>query len=348
MTAFALAPQQPRLIWRYGFFVGLAIGLLAKGPLALILVIGPLLPWMIWHRNASKYLGAMPWWRGTLLIIVLSLPWYIAAELKTPGFLNYFIVGEHFLRFIDPGWPGDLYGSAHRRPFGSIWLHWVLASFPWGLIGIYALFARITKQSGRKEIELALHDSRFTYLLCWSLFTPIFFTMAGNTLWTYVLPALPAFAITLASYFVRGEPSDPFRGWHLTGLATAVVPLGVLMFTLIFVAQPERLRTEKALVSYVKKVSHPGDQLMFVGRRSFSGSFYSDGKAGLISLEQLPGVIAAASASIYLAIPKALVEAVEVHLQQEVKASFENRRYVLFKLPAASKSTQTERSAANS
>src|SRR5690606_37237819 len=51
MSAFALAPRQPLPRWRYGFFLGLALGLLAKGPLALVLVAGPLLPWLLWHRN---------------------------------------------------------------------------------------------------------------------------------------------------------------------------------------------------------------------------------------------------------------------------------------------------------
>lgn len=335
MTAFALASRQPRLIWRYGFFVGLSIGLLAKGPLALILIAGSLLPWMLWHRNASEYLCAMPWWRGTLLTVVLTLPWYIAAELKTPGFLNYFIVGEHFLRFLDSGWAGDLYGSAHQRPFGSIWPYWVMASFPWGLIGAYALLVRMTKRSGREKIRLALKDSRLTYLLFWSLFTLAFFTMAGNILWTYVLPALPAFAIVLANYVVCRHPGDPVYGSRLPWVATAVVPVGVLMFALVFVTQPERLRTEKALVSHVKEVSEPGDQLLFVGSRSFSGRFYSDGTAGLVSLEQLPDVIAAAPAALHLAIPKDLVGAVETRLARQVKASFENNRYVLLTLPAA-------------
>ena len=133
MVSFLLAPRDPRPLWRYGFFVGLAIGLLAKGPLALALTAGAMVPWMLWHRNARAQLRALPWAAGIALTLTLALPWYIAAELKTPGFLRYFIVGEHILRFVDPGWQGDRYGSAHQRPYGSIWLDWLLATMPWGL-----------------------------------------------------------------------------------------------------------------------------------------------------------------------------------------------------------------------
>ena len=87
MVSFLLAPRDPRPLWRYGFFVGLAIGLLAKGPLALALTAGAMVPWMLWHRNARAQLRALPWAAGIALTLTLALPWYIAAELKTPCLL---------------------------------------------------------------------------------------------------------------------------------------------------------------------------------------------------------------------------------------------------------------------
>jgi hypothetical protein len=56
------------------------------------------------------------------------LPWYLLAEWKTPGFLDYFIVGEHFKRFLVSNWQGDRYGNAR----GTICLFLLLASLPWG------------------------------------------------------------------------------------------------------------------------------------------------------------------------------------------------------------------------
>ena len=90
--------------------IGLSIGLLAKGPIALILFLTPLVVWMIATRQLSVLYK-----RYHLLLIIsvtllLSLPWYWLAEQKTPGFLNYFILGEHWQRFVVAGWQGDLYG----------------------------------------------------------------------------------------------------------------------------------------------------------------------------------------------------------------------------------------------
>jgi len=132
MLAFLVAPTRSTLFWRYGFFVGLAIGLLSKGPLTFVLIGIAIVPWIAVHRQRLLYVTALPWFKGMLVTLALTVPWYVYAEAKTPGFLQYFLVGEHFLRFLDAGWKGDLYGTAHERPLGSIWAEWLLASFPWG------------------------------------------------------------------------------------------------------------------------------------------------------------------------------------------------------------------------
>jgi hypothetical protein len=57
-------------------------------------------------------------------------PRYVLAELRTPGFLQYFLMGEHWHRFVTPGWTGDLSGKAHAFPRGSIWPFAIAACLP--------------------------------------------------------------------------------------------------------------------------------------------------------------------------------------------------------------------------
>ncbi|WP_240538554.1 glycosyltransferase family 39 protein [Rhodoferax sp. PAMC 29310] len=224
MVAFGMAWRHPTWQWRYGFFVALALGLLAKGPLALVLVGGPLLPWLVLHRHAREAFKKLPWLGGLALMLLLSLPWFILAELKTPGFLQYFIVGEHFLRFIDSGWSRDLYGTAHERMKGAIWKDVLVASFPWGLLGLGLLLRQIVNSAGRHALKKALQDSKVTYLLAWTLFTPVLFTFAGNILWTYVLPALAAFSILLAVELEKIQQKSIFSRRILYAL-TSLIPL---------------------------------------------------------------------------------------------------------------------------
>lgn len=344
MTALALVRQEPRWYWRYGFFLGLALGLLAKGPLVLVLVALPLLPWVLLQAEARASLRALPWVSGTLLVAALTLPWYVAAELKTPGFLQYFLVGEHFLRFIDPGWAGDLYGSAHRRPHGTIWLYWLLATFPWGLIALWQLLRHSRSQGSLRWLACVVRDGRITFLLGWALATPAFFTLAGNILWTYVLPALPAFSVLLARAMVmnRDMPANlqttaPEDAWAWRWPAL-LVPLCVLLFSLGAAWQPHWLKTEKSLVEFVRQ-QEPVATLLYVDSRPFSARYYSRGQAGLVSLPDLVATVSDRLTSrqpLYLAVPHRKAAQVRDLLQQaegRVAPVFENHGYQVFAVP---------------
>ncbi len=126
MVGFYLCWQDESKLWGYLGFVGLAIGLLAKGPLIIVLVGLAVMPWLMIQYG---FIGSFKQlWRrfpivgGSILMLVIAVPWYVMAERATPGFLHYFLVGEYVDRFLDPGWKGDLYGSAHERARGTIWL----------------------------------------------------------------------------------------------------------------------------------------------------------------------------------------------------------------------------------
>ena len=328
LTSFALAAQRPASRWGYGFFIGLAIGLLAKGPLALVLVFGPMLPWALWHRQGWQYLLALPWRMGVPLCSALCLPWYIVAELKTPGFLRYFLLGENLLRFIDPGWVGDRYGNGHQQPHGMIWLHWLAATFPWGIVALAALWRPLFASDQRQRLLAPLRDCWRCYLLSWSLFTLLFFTLAGNILWTYALPALPAFAILLAEHLQR-HCAARRRRWLLTA---SVVPLAIVALTLAVLVKPQSLRSEKALVEYAEQHAGSQSRLLYLESRPFSARFYSCGRAELVTLQQLRNEDR--SDTVQLAIPKRRLAAVEMQLGVALHPLFTNRRYALVALPA--------------
>jgi 4-amino-4-deoxy-L-arabinose transferase-like glycosyltransferase len=123
MVAFqrAVIDGSGRAIWRYGFFVAAGLAMLAKGPVAFLYVALPIAIWAFWRRRWRLIWRALPWSVVSLLAAGLALPWYLWAEQRTPGFLSYFLVGEHLMRFLQPGWTGDRYGNAHQEPVGTIW-----------------------------------------------------------------------------------------------------------------------------------------------------------------------------------------------------------------------------------
>ena len=95
-------------------FIGLGIGLLAKGPIAVVLSGLPIGLWMLLTGNMKASWQRLPWVKGTFLTLAIAAPWYVMAEIRTPGFWEYFFIGEHWKRFTVTGWAGDILKQANK------------------------------------------------------------------------------------------------------------------------------------------------------------------------------------------------------------------------------------------
>jgi len=287
MTAFwrALAGNRSSTrTWGYLFFIGLAIGLLAKGPVGVVLTFFPIFLWTLWKNRWGDLWSRIPWISGLLLTATLTLPWYLAAEARTPGFLDYFIIGEHWKRFVQPGWSGDLYGSAHSQPRGMIWLVWIIAAFPWSLL---FLGSRIEDYVKHRRILSFFRkaDDWTAYILLWAVAPMIFFTLAGNILWTYVLPGLPGFALLMAQGLFPGLRPNEREGSvsqsramvkSTAGLATPVI-FAFLIILWSFV--PVKNSQKYLLSQYLELRPNDASKLVYLYDRPYSAEFYSSGAA---------------------------------------------------------------------
>ncbi len=258
------------LKWWYGFFTGIGLGLLSKGPIILILTLPPIFIWLLVYKEELKKLKKIPILSGLSLTFLISFPWYYFTELKSPGFIDYFIYGEHFRRFFDSGWKGDLYGFAKQQPYGIIWLFSTMAIFPWSLL----IITRI-----RKIIEEAYKNKWVCFLVCWMLFTPVFFTFSSSLIHTYTLPiAVPA-ALLVTHFWSEFK----FKRYYLSISALLYFVLlsvfysGVIDDTIQNNCDKELVKSE--LVSDYS--------LFYLNYKSFSSQFYSLGAIKMINLEQL-------------------------------------------------------------
>ncbi len=274
---------------KYLFFGGLGLGLLAKGPLVLAIVGGTITIWLLFSfKNRIKKLALFPWISGLFLMMIIALPWYISAEIKTPGFLKYFIIGEHFNRFVYSGWEGDLYGSAHEKFHGYIWLTWLYASLPWGIISLLLLVKnfKINKSSYIEK----LRDDYFFFYIVWALFVMMFFTLAGNILSTYVLPSLPPLSILLALYL--GRQHGEFINKKFICITSLVSPILGVAAAVFIILNPTSVRTEKFLIEKYKALSDNQTPIFFRGHQSFSAHYYYGKKINSLSLEEFNKILA--------------------------------------------------------
>jgi len=333
MVAFYLAPKENVWYWRYGVFIGLGIGLLAKGPLAIVIAGAPIGLWVLFQGKLMHYLRTMPWIRGTLLTLFIALPWYILAELKTPGFINYFIIGEHFMRFVDPGWMGDLYGHAHKEAKGMIWLHWLAGSTPWGPLALLLLVGHMLTASLRKTVWHALKQPVVIYALLWALVTPVFFTAAGNVIWTYVLPSMPAFAILMGWAMVKLNNGQK---WRKLGFIFVMwfMPIAGLIFSAFIANNNNLMKTEKTIAEYVAQQPQIGDnsnwsRLYYLAPKlEFSARFYSHDKAKPVKMGQLENLVMQQQ-GVFLAVPTDQWETTVAHFGARLEPRIENMRFKL-------------------
>ncbi len=186
--------------WRVAAIVavGLAIASLAKGPVGLVFGGAPFLAMTLFPEGRRR-LSAWPWVRCLVLLGLLVLPWYIAAEVRTPGFLRYFLVGEHVERFLNPSWSGDLYGGTHPRPRGTIWLYLLLGVGPW----VPAMLSALWQGCRGGRLRSLPARPRYVALGVACLLPLALFTLAGSILPTYVYPVLPALCVLIGAHLAN-------------------------------------------------------------------------------------------------------------------------------------------------
>tara|TARA_B100001250_G_C19785348_1_gene783883 strand:- start:263 stop:1666 length:1404 start_codon:yes stop_codon:yes gene_type:complete len=256
--------------WWYLFFIGIGLGLLSKGPIILILTIPPIFIWFLINKEELQKLKKTPILSGLSLTLLISCPWYYLTELKSPGFIDYFIYGEHFRRFFDSGWKGDLYGFAKQQPFGIVWLFSIMAIFPWSFL-ILRRFRKIIKEASKNKWVC--------FLFCWMLFTPVFFTFSSSLIHTYTLPIGVPAALLITHFW-----SDlKFKRYYLS--------ISVLLYLVIMpffysgmLDETIQNNCDKELVENELVSDY---SLFYLNYKSFSSQFYSLGSINIINLDQL-------------------------------------------------------------
>jgi 4-amino-4-deoxy-L-arabinose transferase-like glycosyltransferase len=188
--------------WRLLLFSGLGLGLLAKGPVSVIIPAVPLIIWTIWTKSGSELARSIRWGAGLLITLLIALPWYLLMEWRNPGYLDYFILGENILRYFHRNWQGDLYGTVHLQPMGTIWLYWLLSALPWSIV-----FITVASRK-RRVIGRLISRTPFGLLGLWAASPLMVFTFSRGLLATYVYPGLPALAL-ITAWVLRQRSGEP-------------------------------------------------------------------------------------------------------------------------------------------
>jgi 4-amino-4-deoxy-L-arabinose transferase-like glycosyltransferase len=197
------------------FFVGAAT--LAKGPVAPFLALAIIFAFVALRREWSL-LRRTIWIPGVLLYLAMVLPWYIAVTKRNPQFLRVFFLEHNLERFAT-----NLY--EHQQPIWYYLAVMVLALLPWTVVAIRALVDAVVESVNEWRARLAKNryvsharwgDAFPEFLVLWTLFPIVFFSLSRSKLPGYILPSIPPLTILTGDYLNRLRQAEKgIRPWLL-------------------------------------------------------------------------------------------------------------------------------------
>jgi 4-amino-4-deoxy-L-arabinose transferase-like glycosyltransferase len=238
--------ESGRRVYLGAFYIFLALGTLAKGPVAPALAAVIIFLFVALRRDWDAIARSL-WIPGILLYLVVALPWYVAVQMRNPEFFRVFILEHNLARFS-----ANVYH--HPQPFWFYLPVFLLAVMPWTVALIVVVWERFRLiWVERRRAFLGTENSWALFLLIWMLVPVLFFSASQSKLPGYILPAVPAGAL-LVSEFIAGRrghasssdarSSEDRRFSPLFAVAHGVV-CGLLIFRALSagaVAESHRLR----------------------------------------------------------------------------------------------------------
>ena len=202
-AAHAALTAGPSLRRRWWLLAALAcgLGLLTKGPVALVLVLTPLVLYSRLDTRCPR-LALRDWAIFVLLALIVAAPWYVAVMVQMPDFAYTFFWRHHVERFLAP--------FDHEKP-AWFYLPILLAGLlPWALLlpGFARYLVRRPLRAARRR------PAALGFFLLPALWCLLFFSASGCKRPAYILPALPALALALGCYLSVLLPRGPGMLWR--------------------------------------------------------------------------------------------------------------------------------------
>ncbi|GJD36721.1 ArnT family glycosyltransferase [Methylobacterium aerolatum] len=194
------------------FWLGLALGILVKGPMVPLFVALPAL-FLSWKARSARWLLPLRLWAGLALTVLIVAPWFVAITLKSGGAFYAEAVGKDML--------GKVGGAAERH---------------WGPPGAYtiAFFATFWPAAAftAMALPLAWRERRadaMAFLIAAVLPAWLVFEAVPTKLPHYVLPLMPWLAILTVMALRRGEIDTGRRGSRATALLVPAIPVALTL-----------------------------------------------------------------------------------------------------------------------
>jgi 4-amino-4-deoxy-L-arabinose transferase-like glycosyltransferase len=217
--AVAALRDRPSLQWLG--YAALALGVLVKGPLALVLSGMTLLALITLSADLRRRLLGLRWALGLLLVAAVAAPWFFYMYLRfRQDFVNGYVLDENLRLFAASRF-------ANQPGYGFYFQILAAGMLPWTALLIGRVIDDLRDIMRGRQL-----DAVETMLWTWSGIVVGFFTLSTFKLDHYVFPVAPALCLLCARAWSDPRPATRV-GRHLIG--PLLIAAGIAMAYLIMV-----------------------------------------------------------------------------------------------------------------
>ena len=235
----SLREDRPSRLTCWGMAAACALNVLSKGLIGLVFPVGVIGLYLLLTGNL-RHLLRLRLLSSTLVLLAIAAPWHVLASMRNPdqgavrGFLWFYFVNEHFLRYLNKRVPRD-YDTVPLLIFWGLLFLWLM---PW----VAFLPQSIKNVPARwKQWRAGLDREKRANLLflLWAAVILLFFSFSTRQEY-YTIPAIPGLALLVGGWLARERESSansPERksgrrsslGLFTVGIVAFVV--GMLLFS---------------------------------------------------------------------------------------------------------------------
>jgi 4-amino-4-deoxy-L-arabinose transferase-like glycosyltransferase len=250
----------------WGLAAVCALNVLTKGLIGLVFPVGAIGLYLLLTGNL-KHLLRLRLLSSALVFFAIAAPWHILAEMENPaqgqvrGFLWFYFVNEHFLRFLNKRVPRD-YDTV---PLLLFWVLLVMWLVPWSVFVPQSL-REVPRRWREFRSQMSRRQRAYLLFFLWNLVIVAFFSFSTRQEY-YTIPAIPGMALLVGGWLARERESSadsPERRGGLRGSAVLLaigVMIAVVGFALLWFSRAPAPGTD--LSDLLKK--HPQDYALSFG-----------------------------------------------------------------------------------
>ena len=205
--------------WYYGFYLFIALAVLDKGPVGMVIPGLIVTVFAIYLGQVRSLLKEIKLLRGSLLALLIMVPWFIAIiAIHGQTYIDSFFGYHNYERFTDVV-------NGHAAPWYFYFAVVAVGFLPWSP-GLPFAMVRLRPWSIGYWRRQPRANQLGLFALIWFLAIFCFFTAAVTKLPSYVLPLLPAAAIMVGQLWAGPRQ----RGMWLSAV------LSIFFFAILSVA----------------------------------------------------------------------------------------------------------------